>query len=306
MLIYRRTSLLDSPAQTLVNTVNCVGVMGKGLAKEFRSRDPSMYLAYKAVCDQRLLSPGNLWIYRGSTYWTLNFPTKNHWRNPSKIEWIEDGLIKFVKTYEKMGITDISFPRLGCGNGGLNWDDVRPLMERYLSNLPIPVFVHDFEKEIGIPEHLSAAAQVLRRERSDSTSFRGFVLSLRRVAQTLRSGASCEPDVTTPEANSAEGGANPCLLVETSTGCWTFDEEALRGVWLSMQKGLLTRENAGWSVAGGGEPLLSLISVLPNARPVEILRMGEAEPELAVEFRSGRSDTTRAPSLPDQQPCLPL
>src|SRR5688572_4179635 len=110
MLIYRRTSLLESSAQTLVNTVNCVGVMGKGIAKEFKERDPAMFRAYKKICDDHLLEPGKLWLWHGADYWTLNFPTKIHWRNPSRIEWIEAGLRKFVSGYEKLGIRDISFP----------------------------------------------------------------------------------------------------------------------------------------------------------------------------------------------------
>ena len=124
MLTYRRTSLLESTAQTLVNTVNCVGVMGKGIALEFKKRQPDMFDAYKRICDKKLLTPGKLWLWRGNEHLTLNFPTKIHWRNPSKLEWIESGLRKFVENYKALGISEISFPRLGCGNGGLDWDDV--------------------------------------------------------------------------------------------------------------------------------------------------------------------------------------
>src|SRR5690242_10651893 len=123
MLLYRRTSLMESSAQTLVNTVNCVGVMGKGVAREFKERDLQMFAAYRRICEEKKLVPGKLWLWRGSDYWTLNFPTKIHWRNPSKLEWIEAGLKKFVTAYEKQGIREISFPRLGCGNGGLDWDE---------------------------------------------------------------------------------------------------------------------------------------------------------------------------------------
>ncbi len=144
MLIYRRTSLLESSAQTLVNTVNCVGVMGKGLAQAFKEREPSMFAAYKRICDDRKLEPGKLWLWRGSDNWVLNFPTKIHWRSPSRIEWIEAGLQKFVAAYESQAITEISFPKLGCGNGNLDWSDVQPVMERYLKDLPIKVYIHDY------------------------------------------------------------------------------------------------------------------------------------------------------------------
>lgn len=90
---------MDSTAQTLVNTLNCVGVMGKGVAKEFKERDPEMFRAYKKICDAKLLAPGKLWLWRGRHGLVLNFPTKLHWRNPSRLEWIEAGLQKFVKSY---------------------------------------------------------------------------------------------------------------------------------------------------------------------------------------------------------------
>jgi hypothetical protein len=95
MLIYYRTSLLESTAQTVVNTVNCVGVMGKGIAHAFKMRYPEMFVAYKKICHDKLLEPGKLWLRRASDQWVLNFPTKKHWRHPSKLEWIEAGLRKF-------------------------------------------------------------------------------------------------------------------------------------------------------------------------------------------------------------------
>jgi len=144
MLTYKRTGLLEANTQTLVNTVNCVGVMGKGIAKAFKQREPNMFTAYKRICDDKLLEPGKLWLWRGSEQWVLNFPTKRHWRSPSKIEWVESGLDKFVQTFEAQGVTEIAFPKLGCGNGGLEWEEVKLLMERYLSDLPIPVFIHDY------------------------------------------------------------------------------------------------------------------------------------------------------------------
>jgi O-acetyl-ADP-ribose deacetylase (regulator of RNase III) len=143
MLKYTDLSLFDSPAQTLVNTVNTVGVMGKGIALEFRQRYPDMFLKYKDHCSAGLLDIGKLYLYRTEHHWVLNFPTKRHWRNPSKPEWIELGLEKFAATYLAQGITSVSFPQLGCGNGGLNWEsDVQPLMVKYLEKLPIPVYVH--------------------------------------------------------------------------------------------------------------------------------------------------------------------
>lgn len=282
MLIYRRTSILESPAQTLVNTVNCVGVMGKGLAEAFKKREPDMFKAYKRVCDQKALMPGKLWLWRGRDSWVLNFPTKVHWRNPSKLEWIEQGLVKFVEAHAEQGITEISFPQLGCGNGNLNWDEVRPLMEHYLSKVSIPVYIHDFTVDVGLPEHLEPVAAALKRDAVQSNSFDGFMASIQRALDV--SGGNLTT-ITSEDPFAASMRSVRELSIETSTATCLFEEDDLRGVWLDLQNGLVTKRKAGWSVSGGGEPLLSLLSVLPDIRPVQIQRPGDSEPEYAVEPR---------------------
>ena len=132
--IERGKTIFESSAQTLVNTINCVGVMGKGLALEFKNRYPAMFDKYKSFCDKGVFKPGVLWIYKAEDgKWILNFPTKIDWRNPSEMSYIEEGLIKFVEIWKEKGITSIAFPLLGCNNGGLNPDEVIPLMEKYLN-----------------------------------------------------------------------------------------------------------------------------------------------------------------------------
>jgi O-acetyl-ADP-ribose deacetylase (regulator of RNase III) len=154
MLTYLYSSLFDSPAQTLVNTVNTVGVMGKGVAKTFRERYPKMYTEYRKICDRSQLSIGYLHLWKGDDRWVLNFPTKTTWRLPSKLEYVEMGLETFVNNYEKMGIVSASFPPLGCGNGNLDWKDVRPVLESYLSKLSIPIYVHNLHvSDKFVPEH---------------------------------------------------------------------------------------------------------------------------------------------------------
>ena len=156
MLMYVQQDIFKSPAQVIVNTVNTVGVMGKGIAKRYKEIYPDMYKQYQKFCEQHLLDIGKLWIYKSDTKWILNFPTKKHWRNPSKIEYIEQGLKKFVETYEEKGVISISFPQLGCGNGGLDWEnEVRPLMEKYLKDLPIDVFVHIYSDRTAGAEHMN-------------------------------------------------------------------------------------------------------------------------------------------------------
>ena len=154
MITYLKGDIFSSPAQVLVNTVNTVGVMGKGVALEFKKRYPEMFSAYERVCKAKQLEIGKLFLWKGPEKWVLMFPTKVHWRNPSKIEYIEAGLQKFSATYADKGITSAAFPRLGCGNGGLDWKQVQPLMEQYLKNLPIPIYIYVGSYQDQIPEHI--------------------------------------------------------------------------------------------------------------------------------------------------------
>lgn len=155
MLRYLDSPLFKSPARVLVNTVNTVGVMGKGVALEFKKRFPEMYRLYRGHCEAGRLRVGRLWLYRTPGRWVLNFPTKEHWRFPSKTEYIHSGLAKFVATYQERGIDSISFPLLGCGNGRLDFaTQVQPLMERFLRSLPIPVYIHRRHELSGfVAEH---------------------------------------------------------------------------------------------------------------------------------------------------------
>lgn len=141
MIEYIQGNIFNSKVQTIVNPVNTVGVMGAGLALEFKKRYPKMFQSYKRACNKGLLSVGKLMLCDESDYRILLFPTKTDWREPSRIEYIESGLKKFVETYESKNITSIAFPKLGCGKGGLDWQEVKPIMERYLGNLPIPIIV---------------------------------------------------------------------------------------------------------------------------------------------------------------------
>lgn len=155
MITYVDGDLFQSPAKVLVNTVNTVGVMGKGIAYEFKRIYPDMFAKYQTLCEKGLFDIGQLWLYKTSHKWILNFPTKKHWRNKSRPEYIAAGLEKFVNTYDEKGITSVSFPMLGCGNGELDWDSqVKPLMEKYLRDLPIPVYIHTYNPiHPLLPEH---------------------------------------------------------------------------------------------------------------------------------------------------------
>lgn len=153
MLKYIEGDIFSSPAQVLVNTVNTVGVMGKGIALEYKKRYPEMFNQYKLQCDRHKLVVGKLILWYGIDHWILQFPTKEHWRNPSKLEYIERGLMTFVNKYADYNISSIAFPKLGCGNGELDWNQVKPLMEKYLKNLPIDVYIYLGVNKDVMPEH---------------------------------------------------------------------------------------------------------------------------------------------------------
>lgn len=295
MLTYRRTSVMDSPAQTLVNTVNCVGVMGKGIAKAFRERYPAMFGPYKRLCDDKLLEPGKLWLWQGEDHSVLNFPTKVHWRSPSQIEWIELGLQKFVDSYEARGITSISFPRLGCGNGGLDWDDVRPLMERYLAPLPIDIFIHDYEKPIGLPEHREAELASVGKSISPLLVFEDFLEQVKAVIEV----ADGRFELLNSRRRFCARLDDSALHLTMDGGRSELEIEALRGVWLSLCSGLVTTRDAGWSDTHSGPMVFALLSLLPQVRALEIQKSNRPDAEIALELK--RYPTTATPALGGQQ-----
>ena len=143
MITYLSGDLFLSPAKVLVNTANTVGVMGRGIALKFKRVYPEMFEAYRDHCERGRLEIGKLFLYKTPNKWVLNFPTKKHWRNPSRVQYIEAGLKKFRERCYETVMTSIAFPELGCGNGELDFEtEVKPLMERYLQRLSIPTFIY--------------------------------------------------------------------------------------------------------------------------------------------------------------------
>lgn len=147
-------NLFNSECQTLVNTVNCEGVMGAGIALEFKFRHSYMFDRYVQLCNAGQIDIGKLWLYKPrSPYdliddrWVLNFPTKRQWRLPSKREYLETGLEKFVNTYKERGIQSIAFPLLGAANGRFDEDESEKIMRRYLTECEIPVEIYKFDPD---------------------------------------------------------------------------------------------------------------------------------------------------------------
>ncbi len=135
---YTTGNLLDAPVEALVNTVNTVGVMGKGIAQQFKDRFPENFRAYALACKAGEVVPGRMFIAREASLghgeqWIINFPTKTEWRYKSSYAHVEAGLQALVEDIRGLGIRSIAVPPLGCGNGGLDWEKVKPMIERYLA-----------------------------------------------------------------------------------------------------------------------------------------------------------------------------
>lgn len=148
MIKFLTGDLLKANAQALVNTVNTVGVMGKGIALQFKEAFPYNNKVYIQACKKDELEPGKLLTVRDSNLLygeklIINFPTKKHWRHPSKYEYIEKGLASLRELIEKEDIKSIAIPPLGAGNGGLEWEKVKPMITTALSNLPIDILIYE-------------------------------------------------------------------------------------------------------------------------------------------------------------------
>jgi O-acetyl-ADP-ribose deacetylase (regulator of RNase III) len=141
MIRFTTGNLLDARAEALVNTVNSVGVMGKGIALMFKEAFPENFTAYQTACKTGKVDVGQMLVTENHALpgtgpkWIINFPTKKHWRYPTQLEWIVEGLKDLHRIIQEKGIRSIAIPPLGCGNGGLQWKTVRPLIESALKDL---------------------------------------------------------------------------------------------------------------------------------------------------------------------------
>ena len=139
MMRFTQGNLLEAPVDAVVNTVNTVGVMGKGIALMFKERFPENYKAYAAACKAGEVVVGRMFVTAGvelnGPRWIINFPTKQDWRRPSRLEWVVAGLEDLKVVIREKGIRSIALPALGCGNGGLDWRVVRPVVEMSLAEL---------------------------------------------------------------------------------------------------------------------------------------------------------------------------
>lgn len=165
MIKYVTGNILESDADFLVNTVNCEGYMGKGIAYQFKLQYPENNKDYIRACKNESLHIGRLHYFSENGKTIINFPTKNKWRENSRIEYIEEGMDDLVRLISHLEINSIAIPPLGSGNGGLNWDDVKPIIERSLSDLDLDVYVYEpSQNYIAQPKaapNLSASALIV-------------------------------------------------------------------------------------------------------------------------------------------------
>lgn len=172
MIKYVTGNILDSKAQAIINTVNTVGVMGKGIALQFKKAYPNNYKSYSLACKNDEVKVGKMFVTTDSNISSgekivINFPTKQHWRNPSDYGYIEDGLDDLLEVIRQNQIKSIAIPPLGAGNGGLKWERVKKIIEDKLNGLDIEILVY---------EPTSQIVEKLKTERVKLTDARALLL----------------------------------------------------------------------------------------------------------------------------------
>ena len=177
-------NLLQTDAEALVNTVNCDGFMGKGIALQFKQAWPENFDAYAKACRAKEVRPGHMFVWESGRMvnprYIINFPTKRHWREKSRLEDIRNGLRALVEDIRRLGIRSIAVPPLGCGNGGLDWQDVRPLIEAAFAELP-DTQVHLFSP-LGAPE---AKTMPVNTKRPEMTISRALFVKVMHQYESL-------------------------------------------------------------------------------------------------------------------------
>jgi len=149
MITHTETDILSQKTDAIVSTANCVGIMGKGVAKSIKEKYPWCYQPYKDACRKGILKPGGIFTTTLKTYPEIEYPTiihvatKDHWRGKSKLEWVEIGITNLSNYLRNYKITSMAIPRLGCGLGGLEWEDVKPLLYLHLENINCRITIHN-------------------------------------------------------------------------------------------------------------------------------------------------------------------
>ena len=296
MITYVVCDLFASPAQTLVNTVNTVGVMGKGIAKDFKAIYPEMFAKYQELCERGQFNIGQLWPYRTSNKLVLNFPTKKHWRSPSRPEYIEAGLKNFAAQYHAYGVTSISFPLLGCGNGELDWESqVRPLMESYLGKLPIDVYIHlQNRQDPHTPEHRDLR-QMKRWLRSEPESL-AFNEVWADLIAAIASDSHCVAIGTGESFGVRIGGEEDSMILELANETIEIPQDAFLDLWQQLRAaGFLSGDYLPCGLINYSDSIIPLMAKLPYIHKVD---MAEQSHPLSMGLRiAPRAEDFNRPQL---------
>jgi O-acetyl-ADP-ribose deacetylase (regulator of RNase III) len=178
MLKFVHGDMFEVPAEIRVNTVNCVGVMGAGVALAFKTRYPEMFRSYKKACEVGAVRPGALHEWKTLTEWVVNFPTKRHWRDKSRYDDIASGLATLRNYLKSLGPVRVALPALGCGHGGLEWTRVSEMIDETLGDLDARIFVFEPADSVAV------GLQVAQREKAQS---KAAEISLDTLPATLAS-----------------------------------------------------------------------------------------------------------------------
>lgn len=258
MIEYKTGDILKEAAEALVNTVNCVGIMGGGIALQFKNAFPDNFKAYAAACKKNEVRPGRMFVYDREKQlfnprFIINFPTKRDWRGKSRVEDIESGLSALINIVQELGIRSIAVPPLGSGLGGLNWNDIKPRIEAAMQSLP-DVRVIIFEP-IGTP----AIEQMIRHKTAPNmTPGRAVLVELmRRYLSGL-----LDPFITLLEVHKLmyfmQEGGEPLRLVFTKAPHGPYAEN-LRHVLKIIEGHFIS------GYADGGDAPLKQLKLLPGA-----------------------------------------
>lgn len=284
MLTYVISDLFLSPARVLVNTVNTVGVMGKGIAKDFKQVYPDMFQEYQRLCEEKKLDIGRLHLFRTPHKWILNFPTKRHWRQPSKPEYIEAGLKSFVSGYGANQITRIAFPQLGCGNGELDWESqVNPLVEQYLGKLPIQVFIHLYPKQTLPAEHRNIdAMKAWLRDEPESLAFSEVWDDLTELMKDRSNFSAVDTNRAFGVRLTEEPEPGLVLDISGESSPIFMPRDAVLDIWQYLRSvGVLTPDSLTYGLDGYAPEIFGLLTQLPYVRET---RAAKTHPGTAAQF----------------------
>lgn len=292
MIIDTSGDLFLSTAKTLLNPVNSVGVMSRGISREFKRSFPTMYTSYKTLCDAGQLTIGDVWLYTSMHKWVLNVPIRKHWRSHARLEHLERGLQKIVSIYAEQGITSLAVPRLDDELAPLAWDEVRPLLNAYLGPLPIPVYL-----VAHAPSAQRSRASVKRwlAGYPQSVSVNRFTRDLDKLL-TKQTAFQRLDDGSSFQAHMTDNSRGRSLVLEPENGpSITLYGSNLTDLWLYVRAaGSVQPLHLPNGLAAAAPWLIALLSALPYLDPI---RFGNPPDEIGLLYVP--PVTERIPKLRD-------